>query len=146
VNWPPILLSGLLGILGTVVGALLGPYFTKNWQREQWLREKRLTEYKELMSSMSDTYITLMQRAEVEAQREDDEPDKPWLDPLPTEKELATYKVLHDRVFIAKELAGENIMTLWETAVTNFRHTRNREKFALRYVKINEKVVGMASK
>jgi hypothetical protein len=34
VNWPPILLSGLLGVLGTLVGALLGPYFSKTWQRE----------------------------------------------------------------------------------------------------------------
>lgn len=136
-------------LVGVCLGAYLGPYLAQKWTHEQWRRDKQLAEYKELMATLAEAYITLVQRAKSNAQYEErngppEEPD--WQEPLPIEIELLSYRMLHDRVFIAQELRDADIFGLWDAAITNFRFKPNEKLFAKRYLEIVDKIMQLASK
>jgi hypothetical protein len=47
-----VLISGALGIFATAVGAFLGHFLSKTWQREQWLLDNKRQEYRAVSRSV----------------------------------------------------------------------------------------------
>jgi hypothetical protein len=43
----------LIGALSGLLGVTLGAYLTRSWQRKQWLLDNKKTEYRELLSVLS---------------------------------------------------------------------------------------------
>jgi hypothetical protein len=56
-----------------------------------------------------------------------------------------SFRVLRDRIFIAKELDYGGILVEWDTIVTNYgMHTSDEREFAGRFSEFNDKLVRMA--
>jgi hypothetical protein len=134
------ILSGAFLVVGTYLGAFLNQHFSKSARREEWLRDNKKQEYKELLTALSNAYLTLIRfgtpgtalPGEIERQISDTEAD--------------SYRVLRDRLFIAVELESKNISQLWTEAAHNFAVNRDARKFAERFSAINDKLVRMATK
>ena len=139
-GWTTVLVSGGLGIFGTAVGAFLGHYLSKNWQREQWIADNRKQEYRELLTTLTNTYMLIvrfigpMMALDSQTQRELDQAERD------------SYRVIRDRLFIAKDLGGSDILRLWATAVENYRQTHDERVFAQRFSHINEEIVRLATR
>ncbi len=54
------LLSGGFLLLGIVVGALVTHNLGRAARREEWLRDTRKQEYKELLTALSEAYLALI--------------------------------------------------------------------------------------
>jgi hypothetical protein len=123
-----------------VGGVLLGHYLTRSWQREQWRLDHRREEYRELITALSDLF-TNMQRSAVYMGSQDRALK------LETIKANA-YRVIRDRILIAEELRGANILLRWAVAfhpVDGFGHDNQTwSKFADEYLAINDALVTMA--
>jgi hypothetical protein len=123
-----------------VGGVLLGHYLTRSWQREQWRLDCRREEYRELITALSELF-TNMQRSEMYMGSQDRA--------LKLEVIKANaYRVIRDRILIAEELRGANILQRWGTAFHPVDHfSSNRQtwtKFADEYTAINDTLVKMA--
>jgi hypothetical protein len=132
-----VLISGAMGILGTAVGALLGHYLSKTWQREQWILDNRKQEYRELLSAISHSVVTLIARDRGVV---DKGALRVYLEDLSTE----VYRMLGDRIFIADDLAREHIREKWMAAVRAFTEDCKMDEFALRVYEIKEQLVHLA--
>lgn len=49
------------GCIGPLVGLLVGHVMTRSWQREQWLRDSKKQEYKELLTSLTIASVDLIE-------------------------------------------------------------------------------------
>ena len=138
------LLSGAFLIVGTVLGAFLTQHLGKSARREEWLRDTRKQEYKEVLTALSTAYLELVRYGT---------PGTVVVVPGEIERrisdlEAATYRVLHDRIFIARELESEDISKRWTEAVENFARSRNEgyeRRFAERFKSIRESIVKLAT-
>jgi membrane protein YqaA with SNARE-associated domain len=51
-----VLISGAVGILGTTIGAFFTYQFSRKVQREQWVRDTKKQEYRELLTTLTEAY------------------------------------------------------------------------------------------
>jgi hypothetical protein len=96
----------LFGIVSAFGGVLIGQRMARSTQREQWLRDNRKQEYRELLSSLSDTFLLIIKHG-----TEVKEPGEIANNVASARRELFT--TLHDRIFIAKEIKGAGIWEKW---------------------------------
>lgn len=52
--------SAVWAVVAPLVGIFLGHYLTRSWQREQWLRDCRKEEFRELLTTFTRSYATLV--------------------------------------------------------------------------------------
>ena len=137
------LLSGGFLIAGILLGAFVTHTLSKSARHEEWLRDARRQEYKEVLTALSTAYLELIRfgtpgtviPGEIERRISD--------------LEAETYRVLQDRILIANELESKDIPRLWTEAVENFARSRTEgyeRRFAERYKRIRETLVELATK
>ena len=54
--------AGLFTLIGVIVGALLTYFLTRQIQREQWLKDNRKEEFRELIGALTDAALALIRR------------------------------------------------------------------------------------
>src|ERR1039458_4104042 len=96
-----------VALIGTLGGVLAGRYLTRSWEREKWLLDSEKEEYKELMSTISASYGTIMQASEPGYTRSAN--DKQAI----REAQLNVLRMLRDRVFVAGSLSLDELFGLW---------------------------------
>lgn len=112
---------------GPLVGILVGHFLTRSWQRTQWLMDSRKQEYRELLTTLTNTYIVFGQyighsiALDPQTRREVDQAER------------ESYRVVRDRLFIAKDLQEADILNLWATAVENYKQGLDIKVFAKRF-------------
>jgi hypothetical protein len=133
-------------LAGSVLGIVLGHVLSRSWQFKQWKLENRRQEYREVLTALATAY-TAMQRYIVEPMRWNmrvDLSEQTESERRLEEAKLESFRVLQDRIVIARELELEDIIGRWADAFHNFEHTPDDRKFADRYFKIRDTVVKMA--
>jgi hypothetical protein len=128
----------LWAAIGPLVGIIVGHVLTRSWQRKQWYLDNRTQEYRELLGSLTSTYM-LMSRFKGGT---GDRDEFFRLERL----KMESFRVLRDRILIADELKGADILAQWADAFHNFEANRDERKFSDRFTKINETLVSMARK
>jgi hypothetical protein len=53
------LFYGIWSALGPLAGILIGYFLTRSWQREQWMRDRKKEEYRELLTGLATSMIDL---------------------------------------------------------------------------------------
>ena len=128
----------LWAAIGPLVGIVVGHVLTRSWQRTQWHLDNRTQEYRELLGSLTSTYM-LMSRFKSGALDRD---EFYRLERL----KMESFQVLRDRILIADELKSADILTEWAEAFHNFEANHDERKFSDRFTKINETLDSMALK
>lgn len=129
--------------VGPMVGIGLGYLLTSRQQRKQWLQDKRREEYRELLSALTTSYMTLMHISE---QVENGQKIQAEISLIGEKAKIEAYRVLRDRIIIAEEIMSAETLVEWDTAVTNYLKTLDTVKFADRFSSINAMLVHMARK
>jgi len=124
-----------------VAGILVGHLFTRSWQHEQWLRDKRYQDYQDVLSAVTTAYMAIIRVDRMEGTSLYNEDMVKELEVIKVE----AFRVLRDRIFIAYELAEADILGEWDSAVTNFEKLNIDDvTFAKRFNVVNDKLVRMA--
>jgi hypothetical protein len=103
----------LWGATGPLIGILVGHHLTRSWQREQWRRDNRKQEYRELLSCLSNAYTHMVRFGSGHG----------WPDEIHQrveEVKTESFRVLRDRIFIAEEIKKSGIMELWAKVFHSF--------------------------
>lgn len=122
--------------MGTVVGATLANQFSKRAQLEQWVRDCRKAEFRELMAALSKAYTSFGEFA----------PDMFKGEDLFRRMRVSAQFLItvRDRIYIADEVKRMRIDRLWLDAIDDFMKTLNIDKFSAAYNRINELIVSDA--
>ena len=132
------LLLSIWAGLGPMVGLGAGHFLTRSWQREQWLRDQRRTEYREVITALVSAGIDITEYLHA----------KGTLNERPKKLFVKAFKIgaqtIMDRVYIAKDLetikAGDRYLTITESlhAETDF------DKSATRLTELLNEIVALA--
>jgi hypothetical protein len=134
------------------IGPLAGIYFGHRLTRQKEDREKREREFREILGALATAY-TMMQRYIVKMKfGENDSIEVSTLTELESKLEqvkLDSFRVLHDRIVIARELDSADIIQQWAEAFHNFERAGSDQaaaerRFAERYFAIRNVLLKMA--
>jgi|ERR1035441_8341026 hypothetical protein len=132
-------ISNAITVIGTLGGVFLGQYYTGKSQRTQWLRDNRKQEYRELLDALAAAHMSLMTNIALDKKGFILEPRRPG------PAEIIAYRVMRDRIFIAREVAQENLAKKWEQAAARFdgQHLCINDLTA-QYLEIHDTIVDLA--
>jgi hypothetical protein len=135
------------------IGPLAGIYLGHRLTRQKEDREKRQSEFRELLGALATAY-TMMQRyiVKMKFEGEKDALEVSTLTELESKLEqvkLDSFRVLHDRIVIARELDSADIIRRWAEAFHNFERAGSEQegaekRFAERYFAIRDILLRMA--
>ena len=129
-----------VGITGTLAGVVMGHLLTRSWQQEQWLRDKRWQEYRELISAVTSSYIALIR---LDAVRGTPASTRELSEEVNAIKHEA-FRVIRDRLIIAKEIESGLVLDRWDEAVSNYDRDGNVRRLAERFTGLNSLVIHLA--
>jgi hypothetical protein len=134
-----------LGIAGTLTSGPLTQYFARQAVHEQWERDKRTEEFRELLDALSVAYLEACERAENAVFMDaEDVGDNEELQT--TDAEMTVYRLLRNRLFTAIELESEDVGKRWNTALIDFRTRGGMEQFAARFRSISATIVWLSTR
>lgn len=95
--------------VGPLVGIFIGSFLARSWQRAQWVLESKKSEWRELISTLSQSVHCILKNmpsgviaaVAPEVLREN------------LDAEVAGQKVIADRIFIDRQLRAEQIRERW---------------------------------
>jgi hypothetical protein len=135
-----------LGIVGTLTSGPLTQFIAKRSQREQWERDKKTEEFRELLDALTVAYL---ERCEIARNAvimtnpfESDQTDG---EVEPTAAEMTAYRLLRTRLFTAIDLEAEDVTKRWTTAFMKFRSDGGIEEFATRFSNISATIVWLST-
>lgn len=139
------LIVAVLGIAGTLTSGPLTQYFTRQAVHEQWERDKRTEEFRELLDALSVAYIEACERAEnaVFLIGAEDDGDNEELQT--TDAEMTVYRLLRNRLFTATDLETEDVGKRWNTALMDFRTRGGVEQFSTRFRNVTATIVWLST-
>jgi len=128
-----------LGIGGTLGGVVGGHTLARSWQREQWIRDKRNEELRELLEALAESYrveLTLHAGA--------------FLDPdeqrAIVEGQSNAMAVIRSRIFIVDVVARCGIELKWAEAIRDHHNTLAVAPLAATFTEIRVAIVKAARK
>jgi len=129
---------------GPLIGVVLGAYLSRMWQWEQWLRDNRKQECRELLSSISTAYMAL---AKLSARTT----SGPAVVPGEEEKRTwalveESYRILSDRIFIAEDVQRLQLGSKWINATNAVDYHNDLTTLSNVYTSILKDVVTIAAK
>jgi hypothetical protein len=119
--------------VGPLVGVLIGAWLTRSWQRKQWELDSRKAEYRELISTLSESFhqIATYQRFNMQP---------PEVRQKISEAEVAGQSVIADRIFIEKQLRMRQVSEHWDSLIAE----RDLPRLWTRWTELHDALVRMA--
>lgn len=127
-----------LGISGTLGGVILGQQLTRSWQREQWLSDNRKQECSDLLTALTNSYLTLLKY------HRELLPQTPEIDTVISQSDIEITRILHDRIFIAEEVARERLGKRWIDAIEHYRGEFDAIAFAVAFSGMQDAILQIA--
>lgn len=129
----------LVAVIG-VAGSLLTFWATKTTQEARARREERRQEYRELVSTITKCYMRIISPYDPPIPVIDDQLQRQIMD-----AKLESFKVLQDRIEIAEELAGTDVLDAWTEAIVSLEGNGDSVRFAIRFKVLRERIIQMAT-
>jgi hypothetical protein len=128
------------GVVAPLVGIFLGNYLTKSWQREQWLKDCRKEECRELLTALAKAHMKLAFLKLQESQL------TPEVHAQIIEAMESASITLHDRIYIAEDVKQKKLYGLWNTATRKFQENHDQASFSEVYAQISGLIVSIATR
>jgi hypothetical protein len=135
VESPSLWISGLTGICGVVVGALLCHFLVRSSQRQQAILDLKRTEFRELLAAINGGFAQIMALKTRPPLFRSDENDRMLI-----EAEAGVTAAIAGRIFIANEIAELNVMQRWATSARRFDATKDIVTFGVDVSKLTEDI------
>jgi hypothetical protein len=133
-----------LGIAGTLTSGPLTQYFARHAVHEQWERDKRTEEFRELLDALAVAFLEACEITEnaIDLRSEDVGDDEEF---ETTDAEMTAYRLLRNRLFTAIELENEKVAKRWNMALMDFRTRGGIEEFSARFRNISATIVWLST-
>ncbi len=120
--------------VGPLLGILIGHYLTRSQQRRQWVADNEVTEWRELLTTLTTSFIAIVQTDEKipRVPGEEIAELKRWL-----QARTLANEVLTNRIFIAHTVRGWEMFTKWKTALARFDQDHDPETFGTAFGELN---------
>jgi len=131
--WATIIL-GIWAALGPLVGVRYGHVLSKRLQKEHWIADNKKQEYREVLSALADAFSTIVRfgSAGVAIGREEQR--------ARDGAEASSFRILRDRLFIAKELGDLKALNRWLEATRDFDNKHDITQFSQRFAKLDSDI------
>ena len=99
--------------IGPLIGVLIGAWLTRSWQRKQWALENKKAEWRELISTLSESFRCIVKNwphGVITAVSREDARET-------LEAEVAGQRIIEDRIFIDTQLRERQIHDRWALLV-----------------------------
>lgn len=130
----------LWGVIAPLVGILVGHYLSRSWQQMQWMQDRRKEEWRELLSVLTHSFVTISKYSGPMMVLDGDDMR------VVEEAQTVAQTTIRDRIFIAKEVKELGIYEAWVKAERTFEKDRVYIGFAEQYAVLNAKIVDAATK
>ena len=130
-----------MGIVGTLGGSVVGHLLSRSTQREQWERDCRKEEFRELLRALSDHFTILREFERLTYHQTPEEREKL------TDAEANFFRIVHSRIYIADDVDQLNIKNRWIDAVKRYRAQPDKpdlQTFDKAYYEVNDAIVKAA--
>jgi hypothetical protein len=131
---------GVWAVIAPLAGIVLGHYLTRSWQREQWLRDSRKQEFRELLTALTRAY-QCMSFLKLPANLLNQEHHDRILSTL--EEANITF---NDRIYISEDLREKKLYDLWLAARTQYEKDHDWNKFLAVHQQIRNEIVKAATR
>jgi hypothetical protein len=132
-----VLAAAGIGIVGSLGGVIIGQRMSRAWQREQWVMDHRIQEFRELLDALANSLrIALMMYAgaviDAERQREI------------LAAHSTAMRVIRSRIFVMEEVIRFNIEVRWAEALNHHNKTLDIAQLATVFNEIRGQIVEAA--
>jgi hypothetical protein len=114
-----IIASGVMGMVGTVVGVLMNHFLSRSSRVAERIDDAKKAEYRELLSVLNQNFMVLMELRRPMAAQGPEEQCEVF------KAETDSVRTIADRLYIAEELGRLNVMKRWTDALTAFKNQRD---------------------
>jgi len=114
---------------------------TKSSQEIKARREERRQEYRELLSTLTNSYMRIVAPYEPMIPVIDEEMQKQIL-----EAKLASFQLFQDRIAIAEELEESGVLDVWTEAIVSLERNGDSIDFAKKFRPLREKITRMGNR
>lgn len=128
----------LWAAIGPLLGIILGHVLSRSSQQRQWQQDNRKQEYRELLDALSAAYSEMVEYMY------GDFHDSKELFIKHKKVRMETFRILQNRIWIAKELKAANIEQEWGITCRKFDHDKDAFKFRENFDALVEKLVNLA--
>lgn len=126
-----------LGIAGSLSGVILGQRMSRSWQREQWMLDRRVEEFRELLDALSDDFRSSMMLYAGSVL----DPD---MQRQLVESHSTAMRLIRSRIFVFDEVVKLDLEMQWTSAINHHRKTLDLETLSAIFTDIRFKIVGAA--
>ncbi|MFZ0311202.1 MAG: hypothetical protein WAL85_00725 [Candidatus Korobacteraceae bacterium] len=126
-GWNLSWIGSLITALATLAGVFLGQRSARRLQREQWLSDHRRAECKELLEALTAAYRQVYRLNGGAAEQD------------------ALDQIVHNRLFIAKELKQYDFWNRWLTSKTNIASDEGGVYFKAEYANLSDFIIKLAN-
>lgn len=126
------------GICGTLGGIVIGHFLTRSSQRDQWLRDCKKEEFRELLTALADSFrssITMHSGAVLDSDAQ----------MKMIESHSNALRVIRSRIFIANTVTELGIELRWAEAIDRHRRTLDVAALSTLYNTLRVKIVEIAT-
>jgi hypothetical protein len=125
------------GIGAAFAGVLIGQRMARNTQRQQWILDNRKTEYRELLTAISESLrLGLSLNPGLGFSGEEDR--------KAVEANAMSMRVIRDRIFIADMVESMNLEERWAMAIMKHRRTYDASALITAYREVSDELVKLA--
>jgi hypothetical protein len=124
------------GIAGTFGGVFLGQSMSQSWQREQWLRDHRIQEFRELLDALADS-LRVSMTMHAGALMEDQQRDI-------VKTHSNAMRVIRSRIFTMDFVHESQIEIRWVEASMQHSRDHNVAALAIVFNILQQKIVAAA--
>jgi len=128
------------GLVSPLVGIWFGHFLITSSQQRQWVRKRKLEEFRELRLALADYFTEEI--AEESSGRAQDEGVQKKLEDLKT----ALFRVMRSRLFIAHDVERLDVEGRWQDALGLFQKAPDVKVFVAAYDVIDQKIVEAATR
>jgi hypothetical protein len=130
------LVAGISGAVSLATYSL-----TKASQESKARREERRQEYRELLSTLTKSYMRIVSPYDPPIPVIDEELERQILD-----AKLASFQIVQDRIVIAEELEESGVLDDWTEAIISLEQNGDSIQFAKKFKPLREKIARMAKR
>ena len=129
-----IVASGIMGMVGTAVGAVMNHLLSKRSRRGERIADAKKEEYREMLTALNEAFMVQIQL------RRHNTAIGPQEERELYAAESRSMRIMHDRIYIAATVAKLDLLKRWAKALSLFKESLDYFAFGKEVSRLSEEI------